>query len=169
MQGMHPYSGVGASEISIIDLDTGVVVPQPCVRNGHLDYGYESIVVAQTAFVEFFHMLEWYVQTAPVSSAKEGGDHVFPCSMFRGSGRMITVIGTEEYVPGLVSAFGQCRLDGILLMIANHEQGRLTVRWRVFYFATVEKTGRFVPGSIHLDRPLDRVRVAFSSVLLVDL
>ena len=101
---MYPYSGVRAGEIIVVDLDTGVVVPQSDVGDGHLDDGYEPIILAQATFVEFFHMFERYVQAAPIASREESGYDIFPGSVFGRCGGLITVVGTKEYVPGLKGA-----------------------------------------------------------------
>jgi len=60
-QFMHPHTGIGGGEISIVDLHTGVVVPEFRIRNGHLDDRDESIMLTQTTLVEFIHIAEWYV------------------------------------------------------------------------------------------------------------
>jgi hypothetical protein len=68
---MYPYTRIGISEVSIIDFHTGIVVPESDVGYGHFDYGYESISLAEPAFVEFFYMLKRYVQAAPKSAIQE--------------------------------------------------------------------------------------------------
>jgi hypothetical protein len=95
---MHPYARVGVGEISIIDLHTGIVVPESDVGHGHFDYGDESITLTQTAFVELFYISERDVKAAPISTIQESHYDILPGSVLCWRGRTITVIGSKENV-----------------------------------------------------------------------
>ena len=150
---MHPHAGVGCSEIGVVDLHAGVVVPKADVGNGHLDDGYESIVFAQAAFVELVHILEGYVQAAPIAPHKESGYHILPSSMFGRCTGLVTVVGAKEDVPGIKCATSKCLFYRLLLLIAYHEQGRLSVSSGVLDFSSVKKLRSLMSGSIPRDQP----------------
>jgi hypothetical protein len=61
---MHPYTRVSGREVSIIDLHTGVVVPELDIRDRHFDDRDESITLAKPAFVELFHIFKGDIQAA---------------------------------------------------------------------------------------------------------
>jgi len=136
---MDPYSGVRASEIIVVDLDTGVVVPQSDVGDGYLDDGDEPIVLAQATFVELRYMFERYVQAAPIASREESGYHILPGSVFGRCSGLITIVGAKEYVPGLGRALCQRIFYGLLLLVTHHEQGGLTMHGSVFHLASIKK------------------------------
>jgi hypothetical protein len=105
MELVYPYSGIGSGKVSVIDLHTGVVVPEPNVGDGNLDDGYEPIVLAQAAFVELCHLIKRYVQAAPEAAIEIGTDYRFPSSVLVGTARMEAVIGTKKYVLGSKGSF----------------------------------------------------------------
>jgi hypothetical protein len=55
---MHPHTGIGGCKVTIVDLDTGVVVPEPDVRDGYLDDRDEPITLTQAAFMKFLNIPE---------------------------------------------------------------------------------------------------------------
>ena len=65
MELVYPNSGIGGCEVLVVHLYAGVVVPESDVRHGHLDDGYETIMLAQSALIELCHLIERNVQAAP--------------------------------------------------------------------------------------------------------
>jgi hypothetical protein len=95
---MHPYTGIGVGKVTIIDLYTGIVVPEFNVGYGHFDDGDESITLTQTAFVELFYISERDVKAAPISTIQESHYDILPGSVLCWRGGTITVIGSKENV-----------------------------------------------------------------------
>jgi hypothetical protein len=95
---MNPYTGIGVGKVTIIDLYTGIIVPEFNVGYRYLDDGYESISLAEPAFVKLFYILERYVQATPISTIQESHYNILPTSVFCWRGGPITVIGSKENV-----------------------------------------------------------------------
>ena len=127
MQAVAPHAGVGGSEITIVDLEHGVVVPQPDIRYAHTDLGYEVAMLAQSTFMEHLHLAHGYVQAAQESPLEIQGYQFFPLIDLVDRPGIVAVIGAEKYVPderGRVSKVGiaQGLIDGLFAPQSHHEQ-----------------------------------------------
>jgi hypothetical protein len=61
MEPMAPYAGIGRGEISIIDLDHCIIVPEPDVGYADSYLWYEVAMLAETTFVEICDLTHGYV------------------------------------------------------------------------------------------------------------
>lgn len=118
MKAVAPHAGVGGGEITIVDLEHGVVVPESDVRYAHTDLWYEVAMLAQSTFMEHLHLAHGYVQAAQESSLEIHGYQFFPLIDLVDRAGIIAVIGAEKYVPdgrGYVFEVGiaQGLIDGL--------------------------------------------------------